>query len=450
MTRKNIERLSSDVFQIDERIKYGWFSDEYLNNTQRILASLAESEYLFGNNESDLKDVDTSKVEIGNIIVEMQFFTRRKPFSVVVGVDEALAILKTSTGYVEDGNFINTYENLEVEAVHDGDIVRYDGNPENVEPILKIRGRYRDFAHLETVLLGVVSEPTRIATNVYNTLHAAGGKDVLFFPARFAHYKMQGAHGYAHSVAVETYNRICTKKVNTFVSTHEQGAWWGGKGGGTVAHATIASFLGNTAETMMQFSNIMPVTTPRIALVDFHNDCVEESLAVMEKMFNKYWEYHLKGDEDNKKKFQLYGVRPDTSGNMIDKCIEQPTSKEDFGVNAKLVWRLRKAIDNAYILWTEEVSCSDLLAKKKKVAKEFCQKVKIIVTGGFTIDKIEMFEKLGVPADIYGVGSSLLTNDKDSNNDYTADVVGVNIAGKWHQLSKVGRTTCFNNDLERI
>lgn len=445
MTRTNLERLPKEIFQIDERIKLGWYSDEYLNNTQRILSSLALSKYKFGEHESDLENVDTSDLEIGNLIVEMQFFTRRKPFSVVVGVDEALAILETGTGYYDGELFINTYDNLEVEAVHDGDIVYYDGNIDSVQPVLKIRGRYRDFSHLETVLLGVVSEPTRIATNVFNTLKAARGKDVLFFPARFAHYKMQGAHGYAHRIAVETYNRICIKDIKTFVSTHEQGAWWGGKGGGTVAHATIASFLGNTAETMMQFSKIMPVTTPRIALVDFHNDCVTETLKVMDKMFEKYWEYYLKADVKNAKKYILYGVRPDTSGNMIDRCIEEPSSKEDFGVNAKLVWKMRKEIDNAYISWIDKNDNIDI-----KIAKEWCVSIKIVVTGGFTIDKISMFEKLGVPVDIYGVGSSLLINDRITNNDYTADVVRVKIKNEWHSLSKVGRMLCHNKDLLRI
>ena len=445
MTRTNLERLPKEIFQIDERIKLGWYSDEYLNNTQRILSSLALSKYKFGKHESDLENVDTSDLDIGNLIVEMQFFTRRKPFSVVVGIDEALAILETGTGYYDGDMFINTYDNLEVEAVHDGDIVYYDGTIDSIKPVIKIRGRYMDFAHLETVLLGVVSEPTRIATNVFNTLKAARGKDVLFFPARFAHYKMQGAHGYAHRVAVETYNRICIKDIKTFVSTHEQGAWWGGKGGGTVAHATIASFLGNTAETMMQFSKIMPVTIPRIALVDFHNDCVTETLKVMDKMFKMYWDYCLKSDIENSKKYILYGVRPDTSGNMIDKCIEEPSSKEDFGVNAKLVWKMRKAIDTAYLRWIGESSNVDI-----EIAREWCNSIKIVVTGGFTIERINMFEKLGVPVDVYGVGSSLLTNDSITNNDYTADVVRVKIKNEWYNLSKVGRKACHNKDLLKI
>ena len=45
--------------------------------------------------------------------------------------------------------------------------------------------------------------------------------------------------------------------------------------------------------------------------------------------------------------------------------------------------------------------------------------VKIVVSGGFTIDKIHAFESQGVPVDAYGVGSSLIRG----SNDFTADIV---------------------------
>jgi nicotinate phosphoribosyltransferase len=45
--------------------------------------------------------------------------------------------------------------------------------------------------------------------------------------------------------------------------------------------------------------------------------------------------------------------------------------------------------------------------------------VKIVASGGFTIDKIIEFEEKGVPVDAYGVGSSLIRG----SNDFTADIV---------------------------
>jgi nicotinic acid phosphoribosyltransferase len=45
--------------------------------------------------------------------------------------------------------------------------------------------------------------------------------------------------------------------------------------------------------------------------------------------------------------------------------------------------------------------------------------VRVIVSGGFTAERIAAFEAIGVPVDSYAVGSSLLKGGAD----YTADVV---------------------------
>jgi nicotinate phosphoribosyltransferase len=45
--------------------------------------------------------------------------------------------------------------------------------------------------------------------------------------------------------------------------------------------------------------------------------------------------------------------------------------------------------------------------------------VRIVVSGGFTVDKIRDFESHQVPVDAYGVGSSLF----QGRFDFTADVV---------------------------
>ncbi len=443
----NGSRLPKDTFKIDsERMRRGWYSDAYFINTVRILEKLADEGYRF-NGASDLKAIDCSHVNNGDIIVEMQFFTRRKPVSLIAGVDEALAILEECSGYYDQqGEFVNTFDQLEIEAVHDGTFAAYEGNPLEVQPVLKIRGRYRDFALLETPILGVLTDATRVATNVYNTLVAAAGKDILFFPARFAHYKLQAMHGYAYSLAVQAYNQKHDKNSRIFVSTDDQGGWWGGKGGGTIAHASIACFLGDTAETMMQFSRIMPMEVPRIVLVDYHNDCIGEVRKVMSRMFEKYLSLYREGMLEEARRYKLFGARPDTSGNMRDVSVEPIGDKRlDCGVNPRLVWQLRKAMDSAYLDW-------ELKEADTALAKQWCSDVKIIATGGFNIQRIKQFEELGVPVDIYGVGSSLLDNssDNNTNNDYTADIVQVSIDNHWHHIAKVGRQSSSNANLVRV
>jgi nicotinate phosphoribosyltransferase len=457
MSKFNNKRLPLETFLLTEevvdKLRRGWYSDEYFNNTIHVLTELSNNGYEFGEKENDLTGtISVSKVQNGNIEVELQFFTRRKPFSLIVGIDEALAILKVSTGYFdESGVFVSTFDKLDIEAVQDGDIVTYDGNPLNVKPILKVRGRYRDFGHLETAILGVLSVPTRIATNVYNVLGASKGKPIMFFPARFDHYKMQGIDGYAYWIAVQRYKMDYLKDANSFISTHQQGDWWGGEVGGTISHSTIACFLGNSAEAMMQYAKYMPISTPRVALVDFHNDCVGESLKIMNQMFDKYWELYTQGNFEECKKYKLIGVRPDTSGNMRDESVVPLGDKKlDFGVNARLVWNLRNAVDNAWKTWSIEGTFSEIKMNKKDIAKKWCEDVKIYVTGGFNAEKIRSFEELGVPVDVYGVGSSLLDNSDSNgtNNDFSADIVRVKIEDSYFPLAKAGRGVAYNIDLK--
>jgi len=89
------------------------------------------------------------------------------------------------------------------------------------------------------------------------------------------------------------------------------------------------------------------------------------------------------------------------------------------GVNAALVWNVRNALD----------------------AEGFGD-VKIVVSGGFDVARIQAFEEEGVPVDAYGVGAALY----DGQFDFTADVVQVN--GK--PEGKVGRRLRPNPRLERV
>lgn len=444
------KRLPVSTFKLDvERMRQGWYSDKYFYNIVALLAELAKRGYRFGGVNPDLSDLDLdlSNIDTGNIHVEMQWFTRRKPSSVIVGVDKALAMLETCTGYFDaQGEWQDTYETMEVLAVHDGALAPYNGDARHVKPVLKVRGRYRDFAMLETSTLGALTRATRVATNVYQVLEAAEGKDVLFFPARFDAHEIQAGDGYAYHIAVQRYNQEHNHASNSIVSTDEQGDWWGGAGGGTVAHAAIACFLGDTVETMMAYSAILPASVPRIALVDFHNDCVGTSLAVMEKMFARYRELTDAGQEEEARKFILFGVRPDTGGGMRDRSLAPlGDPKLDNGVNPRLCFAMREAIDAAFERWELPMRWVDR-------ARDYCRNVKITVTGGFNPARIREFESQGVPADVYGVGSYLYSNCTTcgTNNDFTADIVRVQIEGQWYDLAKIGRGPCDNPDLQPV
>jgi nicotinate phosphoribosyltransferase len=289
--------------------------------------------------------------------VVMQVFQKRHAY--VGGMDEAIAILKLCS---------HDWEALTVHALHDGDEIQ------PWETVMTIEGDYTLFAHLETVYLGVLGRRTLITTNVVDVLQAANGKHVIFMPARHDHWKVQTGDGYAAFVA----GQVVGAPIG--VTTDDQASWWGGKGVGTVPHSLIASYGGNTVLAATKFAEWATPDTNVTVLVDFDNNSVETALAVARALGDKLW-----------------GVRLDTSENLVDRSLWGELG--DFrptGVNERLVRKVRDALD----------------------ADGF-ERVRIVASGGFTVEKIREFERKGVPVDAYGIGSSLIRGA----NDYTADVV---------------------------
>jgi len=442
MTVLNQTRLTNDTLKLPiAGLRSGYFSDRYFANILTILNGLSTEDYTFQGTSPRELPVDPSIVKVGDIIVEAQIFNRRKPFALIAGTDVALAMIRHATGYFDGGNsFVETWQDLEVVAVEDGVTTYYGGNPNDVRTVIEIRGRYRDFALLETPILGALTRASRIATNVYDVLKVANGKQVLFFPARFDMPEVQAIDGYAYWLAVERHKHESGFDVNALVSTDAQAAWWGGHGGGTVPHAIVACFFADTAESMVQFARHIDIDVPRIVLADFNNDTVRDSLATM----NAYWPYYVQalksGDENEQKRWTLYGVRLDTSGNMLDASLDEGGP---LGVNPLLVRTVRRALDNAWTSW-------DVPSDLEDAAKTYCKNVKIVVSGGFNKEKISQFEHEKVPVDIYGVGSTFLTNDKATGTDFTMDVVRVKVDGQWVTMAKTGRQPCDNVDLRPV
>lgn len=440
------QRLTDTTFKLDiERMRKGWYTDKYFTNIASMLAVLSERGYVYQGQRHRLPShVSPEGIACGDLEVEMQWFTRRLGKTIVVGVDKALEMLRHCTGYWNGSQFVNTADRLMVWAVEDGSVVFGDGDPKNVQPVLKVRGRYRDFAILETPTLGILTRASRVATNVYNTLVAARGKPVLFFPARFDLHEVQAADGYAYNIAVERFNLDHASELGPFVSTDAQGDWWGGAGGGTISHSAIACFLGDTAEAMIAFAQVLPVEIPRIALVDFNNDCVNDSLRTCRAMFDRYRQLIEEGQATEAERYRLYGVRLDTGKNLRDLSVPPLGDAElDLGVTPRLVFAVRQALDSAWEGW-------DIPKEWCRMAEQYCRAVKIVVSGGFDPEKIRRFERLSVPADIYAVGSSLFDNHEATVTDYTADVVRVKVHDEWIDLAKVGRQPCDNPNLQRV
>ena len=435
----NDTRRPDDIFGLDyDKIRKGWYTDKYFINAADILVQLNREGHTFGGKspELDEKGLGVSDVHIGEIEVEMQLFTRREPFSLVAGTDRAIAIFRNCAGHWHaDGTFGAAGDALEIESLHDGErVVPW-------EPVMHVRGAYRDLAALETPVLGVLTRGTKVATNVLLALEAAKGKPIFFFPARYDIPEAQAADGYAYKVAVETYNREHGTNLPLLISTDAQGEWWGGTGAGTVSHSYLLCFLKDTAEAMLHFARLMPAETKRVALVDVNNDCLGDSIAAATKLFHRYMALTDEGRTEEARKYVLHGVRPDTAANMLDKAIKpDEATNEDRGVSPNLVRRLREALDEAYLTL-------DVPAKWRDKAKQYFRNIKIVASCGFDPDQIAAFEEAGVPVDTYGVGSYFLRGE---SNDYTADIVAVKIHDNWVNLAKEGRRFIQSERLKKI
>lgn len=364
-------RTAPHVFDLPVRkMREGYYSDQYFNLTKELLE-------------------DTGF----DPVVRMQAFQRKE--GVLGGIDEAIAILKLCSGYQKPGNvdnhdrfndygpsWVNGFDKLVVKALHEGDEIK------PWEPVLEITGPYSLFAHLETVILGVMARRTVVMNNVREAIAAANGKPLWFFPARHDHWAVQTGDGIAAHVAGVA-----------GVSTDAGASWWGGRGMGTIPHSLIAAYGGNTVLAAKAFADKYADEMNVTVLVDFDNDSVFTALAVADALGDKLW-----------------GVRLDTSGNLVDRSLIHHRDYGSFapnGVVPELVQLVRDALD-----------------------KQKHQAVKIVVSGGFKAEKIRQFESLGVPVDAYGVGSSLIRG----SNDFTADIVQVReVDGSYTGVAKKGR-----------
>ncbi len=347
------KRLDPSIFHLPvEKMREGYYSDKYFVRARELLR----------------KDRHRPRVT-------MQVFGKSHAY--LGGIDEAIAILKLCS---------ERWDELVVHALYDGEEIQ------PWETVLLIEGPYDAFAVLETLYLGVLARRTRVGTNTHEVVRAAKPKEVMFFPARHDHWLVQTGDGYAAHIAGAI-----------GVSTDAQASWWGSEGIGTVPHALIAAYNGDTVLASQKFAEHSDPAIRLITLVDFDNDCVGTSLEVARALGER-----------------LYGVRLDTSETLVDKSVmQQMGTFKPTGVNPQLVSNVRRALDGA--------GFGD---------------VKIVVSGGFTVDKIRLFEEQHVPVDAYGIGSSLF----QGRFDFTADVVML----EGNPCGKVGRAYRPNSRLERV
>ena len=218
-----------------EAIRSGRATDAYFDRTVEALAHA-------GRNPTVVAEVTADQFPSGD-------------FEVFAGVADAAELL---AGIDAD---------LEVDALGEGTL--FDGGP-----VLRIEGRYLEFARYETALLGFLSHASGIATAALECRRAAPDSPLFSFGSRHVHPAiapivergalLAGFDGFSHVAAGDVLGR---------------------EAGGTMPHSLVICFGRGNQETAWQaFDESAPPEVPRIALVDTYSDEKDESIRAAEAL----------------------------------------------------------------------------------------------------------------------------------------------------------------------
>jgi nicotinate phosphoribosyltransferase len=235
----------------EEDIKAGKTTDVYFINTKRVLEEKGISKHV-------VAEVTASSLPANYA------------WGVLAGIEEAARLLE---GY-----------NLDVYAMPEGSIFY------PLEPVMRIEGDYKEFAVLETPLLGLLCQASGIATKAARFRKLAGDKILLSFGVRRMHPAIAPMIDRAAYIGgCDGFSGIAAEKII------------GEKARGTMPHALIIT-VGDQVKAWHYFDEVVEKDVPRIALVDTYCDEKQEAVLAAEAIEN------------------LYGVRLDTPssrrGNM--------------------------------------------------------------------------------------------------------------------------------------
>lgn len=249
---------------------------------------------------------------------------------------------------------------FKVYGVKDGDKVA------SGKPFLVIEGDYSKIAEYESVIDGILARESSICNHVKQALKYIKPNQLIFMADRADLYLAQPYDGYAAWVGGM---KIFTTKAHVELIEDNKV-----KVVGTMPHALIQQYNGNLNKALWAYHKTFP-KEKLSALIDYHNNVVKEIKKI-----------------DDKLKPLIDSIRIDTSIRMCDKSLAN--KPENYGVCKQLVFNARKALN-----------------------ANGMKHVKIIVSSGFSINKIKDFVKSKVPVDRFGVGGSLVKVDINVTGD---------------------------------
>jgi nicotinate phosphoribosyltransferase len=141
-----------------------------------------------------------------------------------------------------------------------------------MQPVLTIEGRYVDFAHFETALLGFLCQASGVATKAARCSKAAAGRPVVSFGARRMHPAL--APMIERNAFLGGCDGVAVVKSAELIKAEPSG---------TMPHSLIL-MLGDTVEAARAFHEIIDRAVRRVVLIDTFSDEKMEAVRVAEAL----------------------------------------------------------------------------------------------------------------------------------------------------------------------
>lgn len=217
----------------DEEIKAGQVTDVYFLRTLEILRRLG-----------------IAKQAVAEVILKS--FPPGWSWGVLAGLEEAAGLL---TGLP-----------VTVRAYPEGAIFG------TMQPVLTIEGRYVDYAHYETALLGLLCQASGVATKAARCKKAGGGRPVVSFGARRMHPAL--APMIERNAYLGGCDGVAVVKSAELLKIDPSG---------TMPHSLIL-MLGDTVVAAKAFHEIIDRAVRRVVLIDTFSDEKMEAVRVAEAL----------------------------------------------------------------------------------------------------------------------------------------------------------------------
>jgi nicotinate phosphoribosyltransferase len=227
--------MSESLFHTakDEEIKAGQVTDVYFMRTLEIL-----------------KRRGIAKRAVAEVVLKS--FPPGYAWGVLAGVEEAATLL---TGLP-----------VTVHAFPEGSLFG------TMQPVLTIEGRYVDFAHYETALLGLLCQASGVATKAARCKKAAAGHPVVSFGARRMHPAL--APMIERNAFLGGCDGVAVVKSAELIKTDPSG---------TMPHSLIL-MLGDSVEAAKAFNEIIDRSVQRVVLIDTFSDEKMEAVRVAQAL----------------------------------------------------------------------------------------------------------------------------------------------------------------------